>query len=88
MRVAIGFGGAASGRSGDFEKAVEFVVEAERLGVDIVKGTTGGDPAAVAFDAADAVLARGTDVLLVDTAGRLHTQQNLMRQLTKTCLER
>jgi fused signal recognition particle receptor len=37
----------------------------------------------VAFDATDAALARGTDVLLVDTAGRLHTQQNLMRQLTK-----
>ena len=54
-----------------------------RLGVDIVKGTQGADPAAVAFDAADAALARGVDVLLVDTAGRLHTQEHLMRQLTK-----
>jgi fused signal recognition particle receptor len=54
-----------------------------RLGVDIVKGAQGADPAAVAFDAADAALARGVDVLLVDTAGRLHTQDNLMRQLTK-----
>ncbi|MFM8639924.1 MAG: signal recognition particle-docking protein FtsY [Planctomycetota bacterium] len=54
-----------------------------RLGVDIVKGAQGADPAAVAFDAADAAIARGVDVLLVDTAGRLHTQENLMRQLTK-----
>jgi len=54
-----------------------------RLGVDIVKGAQGADLAAVAFDAAEAALARGVDVLLVDTAGRLHTQDNLMRQLTK-----
>ena len=56
---------------------------AQRLGADIVKGEPNADPAAVTFDAADATLARGTDVLLVDTAGRLHTQANLMRQLTK-----
>ncbi len=55
----------------------------ERLGVDVVKGQQGGDPAAVAFDAAAAVVARGVDVLIVDTAGRLHTQDPLMRQLTK-----
>lgn len=54
-----------------------------RLGVEIVKGKQGGDPAAVAFDAADAALRRGVDVLIVDTAGRLHTQEHLMRQLTK-----
>jgi fused signal recognition particle receptor len=54
-----------------------------RLGVDLVKGAQGADPAAVAFDAAEAAIARGVDVLLVDTAGRLHTQDNLMRQLTK-----
>jgi fused signal recognition particle receptor len=54
-----------------------------RRGVGIVKGAQGADPAAVAFDAADAAIARGVDVLLVDTAGRLHTQDNLMRQLTK-----
>ena len=54
-----------------------------RLGVEVVKGQQGGDPAAVAFDAADAALSRGVDVLLVDTAGRLHTQDHLMRQLTK-----
>jgi len=56
---------------------------ARRLGVDIVKGTDGADPAAVVFDALQAALARGVDVLLIDTAGRLHTQENLMRQLTK-----
>jgi len=56
-----------------------------RLGIDIVKGKAGADPAAVAFDAADAALARGSDVLLVDTAGRLHTQENLMRELSKIC---
>lgn len=55
----------------------------ERLGVEIVKGQQGGDPAAVAFDACEAALARGVDVLLVDTAGRLHTQEPLMRQLGK-----
>ena len=55
----------------------------ERLGVEMVKGQQGGDPAAVAFDACDAALSRGVDVLLIDTAGRLHTQDPLMRQLTK-----
>lgn len=55
----------------------------KRLGVEVVKGKAGGDPAAVAYDACEAALARGVDVLLVDTAGRLHTQGHLMRQLTK-----
>ena len=61
----------------------QLTIWAERLGVDIVKGTTGADPASVAFDACAAAKSRGVDVLLIDTAGRLHTQQNLMRQLTK-----
>lgn len=56
---------------------------AERLDVDLVRGQEGGDPAAVAFDACDAALARRADVLILDTAGRLHTQDPLMRQLTK-----
>lgn len=56
---------------------------AERLGVEVVKGQQGGDPAAVAFDACKAALARKVDVLILDTAGRLHTQDPLMRQLTK-----
>ncbi len=55
----------------------------DRLGVEVIKGKQGGDPAAVAFDACEAALTRGVDVLLVDTAGRLHTQDHLMRQLTK-----
>ena len=61
----------------------QLTIWAERIGVDIVKGTTGSDPAAVAWDACDAAIARGADVLLVDTAGRLHTQDHLMRELTK-----
>ncbi len=56
---------------------------AERLGIEIVKGAQGADPASVTFDAATASLSRGMDVLLIDTAGRLHTQEPLMRQLEK-----
>lgn len=55
----------------------------KRLAIEVVKGQQGGDPAAVAYDAVRAAVARGVDVLLVDTAGRLHTQEHLMRQLTK-----
>ncbi len=56
---------------------------ASRLGIEIVKGEQGSDPAAVTFDAASAAVARNADVLLIDTAGRLHTQEPLMRQLEK-----
>ena len=55
----------------------------ERIGVDFVAGHQGGDPAAVAFDAIEAAEARGIDVVLVDTAGRLHTQRGLMEELVK-----
>ncbi len=55
----------------------------DRLGVDIVKHQTGADPGAVTYDALDAALARKSDVLLVDTAGRLHTKKNLMDELGK-----
>ncbi|MBI1852277.1 MAG: signal recognition particle-docking protein FtsY [Planctomycetes bacterium] len=55
----------------------------QRIGVEIIKAQTGADPAAVAFDAADAAVARKVDVLLVDTAGRLHTKENLMQELGK-----
>jgi fused signal recognition particle receptor len=55
----------------------------ERLGVPVVQGPEGGDPAAVAFDAASARKARGTDLLLIDTAGRLHNKHNLMEELKK-----
>lgn len=56
---------------------------AERIGADFIRGQQGGDPASVAFDALDAAEARGTDVLLIDTAGRLHTNRGLMEELTK-----
>lgn len=56
---------------------------AGRLGVEIVKHKMGADPAAVAYDACEAAKARGVDVLIVDTAGRLHTQEHLMRELGK-----
>lgn len=58
-------------------------VWAERIGADFLRGQQGGDPAAVAFDALEAAEARGTDVLLIDTAGRLHTNRGLMQQLEK-----
>ncbi len=56
---------------------------AERLKLPCVAGAPGGDPAAVAFDAIDAAVARGADTVLVDTAGRLHTQEGLMEELRK-----
>ena len=60
----------------------QLTIWADRIGVDIVKGN-GTDPAAVAFDACEAAVSRNADILLVDTAGRLHTQDHLMRELTK-----
>jgi fused signal recognition particle receptor len=56
---------------------------ADRLKLPIVSGNSGGDPAAVAFDAVEAAIARGADTVLIDTAGRLHTQEGLMDELTK-----
>lgn len=61
----------------------QLTIWAERIGVRIVKHKSGADPGAVAYDASEAALARGVDVLLVDTAGRLHTQDHLMRELGK-----
>jgi len=61
----------------------QLTIWSQRLGVEIVAGQMGGDPAAVAFDAAQAAAAREYDVLIVDTAGRLHTQKHLMDQLAK-----
>ncbi|MDP6924393.1 MAG: signal recognition particle-docking protein FtsY [Candidatus Scalindua sp.] len=55
----------------------------KRIGADIVKHQAGADPSAVTFDALEASLSRGIDVLIVDTAGRLHTHENLMSELTK-----
>ena len=56
---------------------------AQRTGADIVRHGEGGDPGAVVFDACSAAKARGSDVIIVDTAGRLHNKQNLMNELTK-----
>lgn len=58
-------------------------VWAERVGVEFVGAQPGADPASVAFDAIDAALARRADVVIIDTAGRLHTQDDLMTELAK-----
>jgi fused signal recognition particle receptor len=58
-------------------------VWATRSDVPIIKTKTGGDPSAALFDACTAAKARGTDVLIVDTAGRLHTKTDLMKELDK-----
>jgi fused signal recognition particle receptor len=61
----------------------QLAIWGDRLGVDVVRGAEGADPAAVVWDAVEAAIARKVDVLLVDTAGRMHTEVGLMRQLTK-----
>jgi fused signal recognition particle receptor len=68
-----------------FRAAAEEQLEiwAGRAGADFVGSERGGDPAAVAYDAIEAATARGRDVVVVDTAGRLHTQTNLMEELAK-----
>ncbi|HEY8316823.1 MAG TPA: signal recognition particle-docking protein FtsY [Gaiellaceae bacterium] len=68
-----------------FRAAAEEQLEiwAQRAGADFVGSERGGDPAAVAYDAIEAARARGRDIVIVDTAGRLHTQTNLMEELAK-----
>jgi len=61
----------------------QIAIWAERSNVDLIKAQEGSDPAAVAFDAATAAKARGIELLLIDTAGRLHTKTNLMEELKK-----
>jgi fused signal recognition particle receptor len=61
----------------------QLAIWAGRAGVDIVRSASGADPASVAFDGLEAALARGADVLIVDTAGRLQTKINLMEELKK-----
>ncbi|HTD55555.1 MAG TPA: signal recognition particle-docking protein FtsY, partial [Silvibacterium sp.] len=58
-------------------------VWSERSGVELIKSRQGGDPSAVLFDSLNAAKARGIDFLIVDTAGRLHTKNNLMAELEK-----
>jgi fused signal recognition particle receptor len=73
------------GAADTFRAAAEEQLEiwAERAGADFVGAPRGADPAAVAFDAVEAARARGRDVAIIDTAGRLHTQANLMAELEK-----
>lgn len=61
----------------------QLTIWAERSGADIVKQPMGSDPASVAFDSVKAAVARGADVVLIDTAGRLHNRVDLMNELTK-----
>ncbi|MGZ3914379.1 MAG: signal recognition particle-docking protein FtsY [Flavisolibacter sp.] len=61
----------------------QLTIWSERTGVAIVKQAMGSDPAAVAFDSVQSALARGTDVVLIDTAGRLHNKAHLMEELSK-----
>jgi fused signal recognition particle receptor len=73
------------GAADTFRAAAEEQLEiwADRAGADFVGGERGGDPAAVAYDAIQTATDRGRDVVVVDTAGRLHTQANLMEELAK-----
>jgi fused signal recognition particle receptor len=61
----------------------QLVIWGERVGVEVIRQDTGADPSAVVFDALSAALARNVDMVIIDTAGRLHTQKNLMDQLGK-----
>lgn len=61
----------------------QLVIWSERVGVDIVKQEMGSDPASVAFDTVQSAKNKGADVVIIDTAGRLHNKVNLMNELTK-----
>lgn len=74
------FAAADTFRAAATEQLVEW---GGRLGVDVIRGQQGGDPGAIAFDAMQAAGARGIDLVLIDTAGRLHTKVNLMEELKK-----
>jgi fused signal recognition particle receptor len=77
-RVLLGAGDTFRAAAAD-----QLEIWAQRNGADIVRQKPGADPAAVAFDSVDCGIARGIDVVLIDTAGRLHTQKNLMDELDK-----
>ncbi len=61
----------------------QLTIWGEKLGVDVIRHSDGADPGAVAFDAVEAGVKRGVDLVIIDTAGRLHTQTNLMEELKK-----
>jgi len=72
--------GADTYRAGSIEQLEE---HSKRLGIRVIKSTYGGDPAAVAYDAVNHAKAHGINVVLIDTAGRMQTNQNLMNELSK-----
>ncbi|HEY5708479.1 MAG TPA: signal recognition particle-docking protein FtsY [Solirubrobacterales bacterium] len=78
--LSIVLGAADTYRAAAAEQLAEW---ADRAGAELVRGEEGADPGSVAFDAVEAARARGADVVIVDTAGRLHTQTNLMDELAK-----
>jgi fused signal recognition particle receptor len=80
MRLSVVLAAGDTYRAAASEQLAEW---AQRAGVELIRGQEGADPGAVAFDAISAAQARGADVVIVDTAGRLHTQGNLMDELTK-----
>ena len=79
-RYSVVLAGADTYRAGSIEQLEE---HAKRLGIRVIKSTYGGDPAAVAYDAVSHAKSHGINVVLVDTAGRMQTNQNLMNELTK-----
>jgi fused signal recognition particle receptor len=78
--LSVVLGAADTYRAAAAEQLAEW---AERAGADLIRGEEGADPGSVAFDAVEAARARNADVVIVDTAGRLHTQSNLMDELAK-----
>jgi fused signal recognition particle receptor len=78
--LSVVLGAADTYRAAAAEQLAEW---ADRAGAELVRSAEGGDPGAVAFDAIAAARARGADVVIIDTAGRLHTQSNLMDELAK-----
>jgi fused signal recognition particle receptor len=80
LGLSVILGAADTYRAAATEQLAEW---AQRAGAELVRGEAGADPGAVAFDAVSAARARGADVVIVDTAGRLHTQGNLMDELAK-----
>jgi fused signal recognition particle receptor len=80
LGLSVVMGAADTYRAAATEQLAEW---AQRAGADLVRGEPGADPGAVAFDTVSAARARGADVVIIDTAGRLHTQGNLMDELAK-----
>ena len=80
MGLSVVLGAGDTYRAAAAEQLAEW---AQRAGVELIRGESGADPGSVAYDAISAARARGADVVIIDTAGRLHTQGNLMDELTK-----